>query len=62
MIIYVNMILKKFLYLANLSETQIFGIYELLKIIIISENEDLIFTIFQRVASSLKSFKNGQQS
>ena len=60
-IIDLKMVLREFLGLADLTRAQVFYIYKLTKIIIISKNEHLIFVAFQLIALSLKDFNNSQQ-
>lgn len=52
-IIDLEVVLKEFLSPADLTKAQAFLIYELTKIVIVNKNEDLVFTAFQVVASSL---------
>lgn len=52
------MILKELLRLANLFEAQILGIYELLEIIIVVENNDIIFVVYSVIMPISKSFYN----
>lgn len=49
---------KEFLGLLDLARAEGFCIYELTKIVVVSENEDLILTVFKVVISSLKSLNN----
>lgn len=45
----------------NLLKTQDLDIYESPEVVVISEDEDLVFTAFQVVAPSLKDFNNSQK-
>ncbi len=51
-------VLQKLLGLADLARAQTFHIYELTKVVIVSEDKDLVFATFQIVAPSLKSLNN----
>lgn len=51
---------KEFLSPSDLLKTQILDIYELIEIVIIVEDKNLEFAVFQVVASSFKTFNNGQ--
>lgn len=55
------MILRKFLSLLNLAEIQILCIYKLVEIIIISEDKNLIFVVFQVIILSLEIINNSQK-
>lgn len=60
MIIDFEVVLREFSGLADLTRTQIFFIYELTKIIIVSKNKNLIFAIFQIVVQDSKDLNNGE--
>lgn len=61
MIIGLKVIFGKLLGSTNLARAQAFCIHKSLEIIIVNQNKDLIFAIFQRVTPSLESFKNSQE-
>lgn len=52
---------RKFLCLVDLRKTRTFCIHESAKIIIINENEELVFVVLQVVVPNLKSFNNNQK-
>ena len=55
------MVTRKFLNLANLYQTQTFGIHESAEIIVINKHKKLISVAFQVVALSLTGFNYGHQ-
>ena len=59
MIINLKVVLKEFLGPVDLTRAQAFCIHELTEVIIVSEDEDLIFIAFQVVMPSLKNLDNG---
>lgn len=46
MIINIKVVVKKLLGLADLTKTRVFHIYKSLKVVIVSENKNLIFVTF----------------
>ena len=61
LVIDLEMVPGEFLCLADLPQTQAFGIHESTKIIVIGKHKNFIFAAFQVVALSLKGFHYGQQ-
>ena len=55
------MIPVEFLALTHLARPQAFCIYETPKVIVVSENKDLVFPAFQVLASCFKDLHNGQK-
>lgn len=55
------MIPREFFDPTNLSKAQTLYIYEVVKIVVIYKKKNLIFTIFQIVPPSFKSFDNCQK-
>lgn len=55
------MVLRELLGLANLPGAQALCIHESPKVVVVSEDEDLIFAAFQVVAPSLKEFNDSQK-
>ncbi len=60
-IIDLEVISRELLGLADLTRAQVFYIYELAKVIMVSKNKELILATFPVVALSLKCFKNSQE-
>ncbi len=58
-IIDLKVILREFLGLTDLTKAQTFYIYKLTEIVMVNEDKDLIFAVFQEVTPSLKSLNNG---
>ncbi len=56
-----EVILKELLGPADLMRAQVFCIHELTEVIMVSKDEDLVFTAFQVVAPSFKGFNNSQE-
>ncbi len=52
---------RELLGLADLIRAQAFHIYKSTKVIMVSKDEDLVFTAFQIVAPSLEGFNNSQE-
>lgn len=61
MIINLKIVLRELLGLADRIRAQAFCIYKLTEVIMVNQNEDLIFIDFQVVASSFKNFNNSQK-
>lgn len=59
MIIYLEMVLREFFYPVDLTKTETFCIYELVKVIIVSKDKDLVFAAIQIVAPSFESLNDG---
>ena len=55
-----KMVPREFLGQSDLPGTQALGIHESTEIVIISEDEDLVFAALQAVAPSLEGLNNGQ--
>lgn len=60
-IIDLELVLIELIYLADLTITEIFCIYELIEVIIVSKDKDLVFAIFQVVGPRLKSLNNSPE-
>ncbi len=60
-IIDLEMVSKALLGPADLTRAQAFRIHELTEVIIVSQDEDLVFAAFQVVAPSLKGFNDSQK-
>ncbi len=56
-----EVVLKELLGPVNLARAQNFHIHKLVEVIIVSKDENLIFTAFQVIASSFKGFNNSQK-
>ena len=46
---------------ADLARAQAFRIHKLMKVIMVNEDKDLVFAVFQVVAPSLKGFNDSQE-
>ena len=55
------MVAKKLLSPVDLARTQAFCIHELSKIIVVSENKDLVFTTFSIMPPCFEGLNNGQK-
>lgn len=55
---WVNMVPGQLLYLANLLRAQSFGIHQLLKVVIIGENEEFVFAVLEILMPSFKSLND----
>ena len=55
------MVATKLLSQADLAKTQTFCIYEFSKVIVVSENENLVFANFQIMPPCFEGFNNGQK-
>lgn len=55
------MVLREFLDSVDLVRAQTLYIYKLTEVVVVSEDKDLIFAVFQVVVLSLKSFNNYQE-
>ncbi len=51
---------RKLLGPADLARAQTLGIYELMEVVMVSDNKDFVFATFEVMAPSLKSFNNSQ--
>ncbi len=61
MIINLEVVSRDLLGPMKLTKAQVFHIYESTEVVIVSKDEDFIFTAFEVVAPSLKSFNNGYE-
>lgn len=59
MIIYLEVVLREFLYPVDLTKTETFCIHKLVEVIIVSKDKDLVFVAFQIVAPSFESLNDG---
>ncbi len=55
------MVLKELLGLADLVGAQTLCIHELTEVVVVNEDEDLMFAVFQVVAPSFKGFNDSQE-
>ena len=60
-IIDLKVVSRELLGLANLIKAQTFYIYKLTKVVMVNEDENLVFVAFQVVVPSFKNFNNNQE-